>query len=80
MTLRVFATLAGLLLAAPAHAYIGPGVGAGAIAVVLGVIGSIFIAIVAILWFPFKRMLKKRKASAAASTKAEQGPDDPNGA
>jgi hypothetical protein len=59
--------LAGLFLtayAAPAAAYIGPGVGAGAIAVVLGVIASVFLALFAILWYPFKRMLKRRKAPA----------------
>lgn len=64
--------LAGLLLvsyAAPAAAYIGPGVGAGAVAVVVGVIASVFLALFAILWYPFKRMLKRRKAPAS-------GPDD----
>lgn len=44
-----------------AHAYIGPGVGAGAISVVLGVLASIFLAFVAILWYPMKRFLKSRK-------------------
>lgn len=50
------------LAAAPADAYIGPGAGAGAIAVVLGFIASVFLAFVAILWYPIKRILKKRKA------------------
>ena len=35
-----------------ALAYIGPGVGAGAIGAVLGVIGSIFLAIFAVVWYP----------------------------
>lgn len=47
--------------ALPAEAYIGPGAGAGAIAVVLGILASIVMAFIAILWYPFKRMLKKRK-------------------
>ena len=46
-----------------AQAYIGPGVGAGAISVVLGVLASIFFAFVAILWYPVKRFLKARKKS-----------------
>ena len=50
-----------LSLATPAFAYIGPGAGAGTIAVVLGVLASIFLAFVAILWYPIKRLLKKRK-------------------
>ncbi|MDI3338405.1 hypothetical protein QKW60_18495 [Defluviimonas aestuarii] len=60
-------TLAAAILMSPqmAMAYIGPGVGAGAIAAVLGVIGSIFLAIVAVLYYPIKRMLKGRKSKVA---------------
>lgn len=49
-------------------AYIGPGVGAGALAAVVGVVGSIFLALFAILYYPVKRMLKKRKANADVTT------------
>lgn len=64
------ALIAALVLAglpSAALAYIGPGVGAGAIAAVLGVLGSIFLAIVAVLYYPIKRMMKGRKAKAAKS-------------
>lgn len=44
-----------------ALAYIGPGVGAGAIGAVLGVIGSIFLALFAVIWYPIKRLLKRGK-------------------
>ena len=44
-----------------AYSYIGPGLGAGAIATIVGVIGSIFLGLFAILYYPIKRMLKKRK-------------------
>lgn len=44
-----------------AYAYIGPGLGAGTVGVVLGVIGSVFIALFAIIWYPLKRILKKNK-------------------
>jgi hypothetical protein len=44
-----------------AVAYIGPGMGAGTIAVVLGFIGSILLAIFAILYYPIKRIVKKLK-------------------
>lgn len=54
--------LIALLHPATAAAYIGPGVGAGAIAAVLGVIGSILLAIVAVLYYPIKRMLKGGKS------------------
>ena len=61
---------AGILAMQPATAmaYIGPGVGAGAIAAVIGVIGSIFLAIVAVLYYPIKRMLKGNKAKSAKAT------------
>lgn len=51
-----------------ATAYIGPGVGAGAIAAVLGVIGSIFLAIVAVAYYPIKRMLKGKNKSAKTTS------------
>ena len=47
----------------PAFAYIGPGLGAGTIAVVFGVIASLFLALFAILWYPVKRLIRKRKGA-----------------
>lgn len=44
-----------------AQAYIGPGLGAGTIAIVLGFLGSIFLALFAVLWYPLKRIIKKIK-------------------
>lgn len=52
--------------AGPALAYVGPGLGAGAVAVVLGLIGSVVLALVAIVWYPVKRLLRKRRGTAAA--------------
>lgn len=57
-------SLMAILLSSPAYAYIGPGAGAGTIAVVLGVIASFFLALFAILWYPLKRLIKKLKSSA----------------
>ncbi|PPB82492.1 hypothetical protein LV82_00426 [Albidovulum inexpectatum] len=68
--LRPAVAFAGALIApSMAAAYIGPGVGAGAIAAVLGVIGSVLLAVVAVLYYPIKRMLKGRKGSARAEAK-----------
>ena len=60
---RVAALVPVALLAwAPAaEAYIGPGVGLGAIALVAGMIGSIVLWFTAILWYPFRRMLHRRR-------------------
>lgn len=49
----------GLGPAFAADAYIGPGLGAGTIAVLLGILGSIVMALVAFVWYPVKRLLKK---------------------
>lgn len=67
--LPVLAALAAALILAPgfAHAYIGPGLGAGAIAAVLGVLGAIFLALFSVIYYPIKRMRKKKKAAAEAA-------------
>ena len=44
-----------------ACAYVGPGLGLGAIGAVLGVLLSIFLAFIAILWYPLKRIIRKFK-------------------
>ncbi|MFK7876189.1 MAG: hypothetical protein AB8B71_10470 [Paracoccaceae bacterium] len=63
----IFSLLALLAMSSPAVAYIGPGMGAGAVAVVAGVIGSIFLAIFAVLYYPIKRLIKsKRKPGSGA--------------
>ncbi len=48
----------GLMLSAPlTMAYVGPGLGLGAIAAILGVVFSIFLAVFAVIWYPIKRLL-----------------------
>ena len=42
-------------------AYLGPGVGGGVIAATIGIIVAIFAALFGLIWFPVKRLLKKRK-------------------
>lgn len=59
-----------LLPVTPAQAYIGPGVGAGTLAIVFGILSSIFLAFVGIVWYPIKRLVKRRKVSA----KTHKGP------
>jgi hypothetical protein len=75
-----------LLAALPitaAHAYIGPGAGAGTIAVVLGILSSIFLAFVGIVWYPIKRLFRKRKVPAKSTVTGQPGaaaPPPPAGA
>ena len=54
---------------ASAEAYIGPGLGAGSVAVVLGILASVVMALVALVWYPMKRLAKRMKSPTAdAST------------
>lgn len=48
-----------LILLSPtvAQAYIGPGVGAGALAVTLALIFGVFLLVAGLVWYPLKRML-----------------------
>ena len=54
-------TILFIVLSSSAYAYLGPGVGGGAIAATIGVIVAIFAALFGLIWFPVKRLLKKRK-------------------
>lgn len=56
--------LALLVLSAPAHAYVGPGLGAGVLGVILGLLGSILLALFAVFWYPIKRALFSGKDDA----------------
>lgn len=55
------------LTPAMAQAYIGPGMGLGAVASLLGLVAVFFMMMAAFLWFPIKRRLKKRRKAAEAA-------------
>jgi hypothetical protein len=59
LLLRWSAVLVAFSAAAPAHAYLGPGVGLGAIGTALGVIGSIVLGLFTVVWYPLKRLIRK---------------------
>ena len=56
-----------LALSQPAFAYIGPGAGISVLGGLLGILTTIIIAMGAILFWPIRKMLKKKKASAPES-------------
>lgn len=66
----------GLFAMAPwttTHAYVGPGMAVGVIAIILGTVASIVLAFVGILWYPIKRLIKGRqKANAAIQPRQEE--------
>lgn len=59
----------------PAVAYIGPGLGLGTVGVILGVIASVLLAIVAVVWYPIKRAW--RKLSKKRAPEQERPVSDP---
>ena len=50
-------------------AYIGPGLGLGAIALFLTVLLSVFLAIVGVAWYPIKRMIRAMRGSKDSHSK-----------
>jgi hypothetical protein len=42
------------------HAYVGPGVGLSAIGTVLAFIGAVVLLIAGFLWYPVKRLLRRK--------------------
>ena len=59
--MKMPALSAALLLASasPAAAYIGPGLGLGALGAIAAVALSVLLAVVALVWYPIKRLLKR---------------------
>jgi len=51
----------------PSYAYIGPGMGSGVIAAVIGFFAAIVLGLWAILYYPIKRGLKKRRGKKISS-------------
>jgi hypothetical protein len=49
------------LISMPLYAYIGPGMGGGAIAAIIGFFAAILLGFWGILYYPIKRALKNRK-------------------
>ena len=44
-----------------AQAYIGPGLGLGAIGAIIGVILSIILGLLGLVWYPLKRLFSKNQ-------------------
>ena len=50
-----------LFITTSSNAYLGPGIGGGALAATLVIVISIFAVLFVLIWFPVKRLIKKRK-------------------
>ena len=49
------------LISLPSYAYIGPGMGGGVIAAIIGFFAAVLLGLWGILYYPIKRALKNRK-------------------
>ena len=75
------ATLGLCLIAWPAFGYVGPGLAAGAVAAVIGILGSVCLAIAGVLYYPLKRLLRSIGAGRrGAAEQAEPAPEQGAGA
>ena len=61
MKIKIAITTFFVSIPIPALAYIGPGMGGGAIAALIGFFAAFFLALFGILYYPIKRALKNRK-------------------
>lgn len=62
---RLLPFLLALASPAPAFAYMGPGIGLGAIGAALGIVASILLVLISIIWYPVKRMIRRMRAGRA---------------
>lgn len=46
-----------------AQAYVGPGLGLSAIGTIFAFIGALFLAVVGFVWYPIKRLFRRRTQS-----------------
>lgn len=64
-------TVSGVLLPDPALAYIGPGAGLGAIALTIALVLGLLLLLVGLLWYPLKRLLKRKTRAAARDDRTD---------
>ncbi len=69
--LRIIVLLLLTISASPAAAYIGPGAGISVLGSLLGILATIFVAIGAILFWPIRKLMKRRKAKKETGVSAE---------
>jgi len=60
-----------LVLASPALAYIGPGAGISVVGSLLSILATFFVAIGAILFWPLRKLIKRRRARRESTPAAE---------
>ena len=59
-----------------ALAYIGPGAGISVLGSLLGILGTIVVAIGAIIFWPIRRLMKRRKKTAQTAENTHPGANE----
>lgn len=57
---------------AAAHAYVGPGAGLTALGTIVALILALVLALVGFVWYPLKRLARRRKANSASKAAQER--------
>lgn len=68
--LKIIALLLLSLAIGPLHAYVGPGAGISVLGSLLGILATILVAMAAIIFWPVRKLMKRRKVAAQADHKA----------
>jgi protein-S-isoprenylcysteine O-methyltransferase Ste14 len=71
LLLDLFTTVIFLSLTLPAQAYIGPGAGISAVGSLLGLLGTVLLAVGVILLWPIRRLLNRKKSNSNATESQE---------
>jgi hypothetical protein len=58
-----------LYAATPAYAYMGPGLGLGVAWTALGIVGAMLLGLVAVVWYPVKRVTRRLLGRDATATR-----------
>ncbi len=61
------------LISLPSYAYIGPGMGGGVIAGIIGFFAAVLLGLWGILYYPIKRALKNRKDKKMSLKNSDDG-------
>ena len=63
-----------LTFAQVAHAYIGPGLGLSQIGIALSAVGVLLFFLSTAIWYPFKRMLRRRRTKRTEASRHDGEP------
>ena len=73
---RLIISLFFLLVSGSVFSYVGPGAGISVLGSLLGILVTIGVAILAIVMWPIRKLMKKRKAARASNTEATVETDE----